>query len=294
MKVFYHADLDGMCSAAIVYQWAKVNNKNINCEDFIQMEYGSNDILDKTLFDINYLDYAFVLDFCFSVEEMEWLKLISDLVWIDHHKTSIEKIKPIEKNLNGIRDVSEAACVLTWKHCFPNENIPRAVLLLGDYDIWRFEYDDSLAYQYGMRAKGNISPTCDTWATLFSSVGDTYLADIIIEDGKSILNYLKQSNKEYIETYSFEGELDGYSAIICNIGRASSQIFDSIYDPEKYDLMIAFVMTSKKTWRVSLYSTKENIDCSEIAKRRGGGGHKGAAGFVSTDSLFPSITLQKN
>jgi nanoRNase/pAp phosphatase (c-di-AMP/oligoRNAs hydrolase) len=34
-----------------------------------------------------------------------------------------------------------------------------------------------------------------------------------------------------------------------------------------------------KLWTVSLYTTKEHIDVSQIAKKRGGGGHKQAAGF---------------
>lgn len=33
-------------------------------------------------------------------------------------------------------------------------------------------------------------------------------------------------------------------------------------------------------WRVSLYSTKPEVDCGAIAKLLGGGGHRGAAGFI--------------
>lgn len=34
-----------------------------------------------------------------------------------------------------------------------------------------------------------------------------------------------------------------------------------------------------------LYSEDESISCKEIAERHGGGGHKGAAGFRSTNLL---------
>jgi nanoRNase/pAp phosphatase (c-di-AMP/oligoRNAs hydrolase) len=37
-------------------------------------------------------------------------------------------------------------------------------------------------------------------------------------------------------------------------------------------------------WIISLYS--RNIDVSEIAKKYGGGGHKGAAGFHCKDLPF--------
>jgi len=42
--------------------------------------------------------------------------------------------------------------------------------------------------------------------------------------------------------------------------------------------MIPFVFTGKH-WTFSLYTTKDEVDCSVIAKSKGGGGHKKAAGF---------------
>jgi len=41
-----------------------------------------------------------------------------------------------------------------------------------------------------------------------------------------------------------------------------------------------------KKWSYSVYSTKPDIDCSAFAKRYGGGGHKGAAGFYSDSLIF--------
>jgi hypothetical protein len=55
---------------------------------------------------------------------------------------------------------------------------------------------------------------------------------------------------------------------------------------EPYDLMITFCRRSDKLWNVSLYSTKDNVDCGVIAKSFGGGGHKGAAGFQCGELPF--------
>jgi len=59
-----------------------------------------------------------------------------------------------------------------------------------------------------------------------------------------------------------------------------SQIFQSVYNPELHDLMIyiSYNITNKE-FSVSLYSTKDDIDASELAKQFWGGGHHGAAGF---------------
>ena len=42
--------------------------------------------------------------------------------------------------------------------------------------------------------------------------------------------------------------------------------------------MIGYCYTGTK-WSISLRSSKPEFDVSIIAKQRGGGGHKGAAGF---------------
>ena len=70
----------------------------------------------------------------------------------------------------------------------------------------------------------------------------------------------------------------------------NSQMFDSIWNPDKHDAMCTFCWKKDK-WTVSLYSTKDNVDVSEICKARGGGGHKGAAGFQCSE--LPSGFLKQ-
>ena len=48
--------------------------------------------------------------------------------------------------------------------------------------------------------------------------------------------------------------------------------------------MIPFRFDGKE-WSYSLYTTKD-IDCSALAKKYGGGGHKKAAGFKADFNLF--------
>ena len=53
----------------------------------------------------------------------------------------------------------------------------------------------------------------------------------------------------------------------------------------KHDIMIMYGVKPGEI-KYSLYSAKDEFDVSEIAKRYGGGGHKGAAGFYSKELLF--------
>ena len=62
---------------------------------------------------------------------------------------------------------------------------------------------------------------------------------------------------------------------------------------KKHDIMLPFASHKNGKWKLSLYSTKKKINCGEIAKLFGGGGHKGAAGFISEKLPFSISELQK-
>lgn len=77
---------------------------------------------------------------------------------------------------------------------------------------------------------------------------------------------------------AFEREaFGGLKALCLNEGVFSSETMKT-QKPERYDVLIGFVY-NKSFWRVSLRTLKDDVDVSEIAKKRGGGGHKKAAGF---------------
>ena len=54
---------------------------------------------------------------------------------------------------------------------------------------------------------------------------------------------------------------------------------------ETHDMVCRFAYNGKG-WTYSLYSSNPEIDCSEIAKQYGGGGHRGAAGFKLDHCIF--------
>ena len=61
------------------------------------------------------------------------------------------------------------------------------------------------------------------------------------------------------------------------------------YHADGYDGAACFHYDGvRKVWAFSLYNDNGEVDCSAIAKQFGGGGHKGAAGFVTNDltSIF--------
>lgn len=269
MKCFYHkSDLDGHASGAIVRQ------NNPECET-IGVDY--NDTLDSLgmVGEFQPGELVFVVDFSFSLKDMEYLNDHTKLVWIDHHKSAIEKCESI--SCAGVREIGKAGCELTWQYINPRST-PRVIKLLGRYDVWDHSNPDVLPFQYGFRTLENTLPDSDIWEYyLLPNPGGV---DEVIRVGNIILNYERKQNEIYAKGMHYESEFEGLRAIVINRAFQNSKIFDSVYDPEKHDIMVLFGVKPGE-FKYSLYSTKPEIDVSKIAVKYGGGGHAGAAGFYS-------------
>ena len=85
---------------------------------------------------------------------------------------------------------------------------------------------------------------------------------------------------QYTERFSFLHNFEGYRCICINGSLGSSVMFDTVYDKKKHDLMLIFVNCNNTFWKISLYTYSEDIDVGAIAKKFGGGGHRGAGGFT--------------
>jgi oligoribonuclease NrnB/cAMP/cGMP phosphodiesterase (DHH superfamily) len=285
MKIFYHsADLDGHCSGALV--------KEAYPEaELCPINYGDKFPWDEIQSD----EIVFMVDF--SLEPITLMWALNDkckqLVWIDHHKSAIEsyidafRARDDKQGLSGVRVVGKAACELTWEYLYPDKALPEFIKLLGRYDAWDHSDPDKweqeiLPFQMGMRLT-ETDPNKNPWAWAFTwksiALGDEKrIIDINICNGKTIIAYQKQQNAAYMQSHAYECTWEGQRCILINSGKENSQTFESMYDPAKHDLMIAYSNVKGQYWTVSLYS--ETVDCSEIAKKYHGGGHKGAAGFA--------------
>lgn len=258
IKCFYHNDLDGQCAA----YWVLVAMGDV---ELMEIDYRDPFPIDQ----ITAEDVVWLVDY--STDQMEELKKkCSRLVWIDHHKTAIDQYDP---DIIGVRVSGIAACELTHQYLFPQVPVaPKFTRLIGDWDVWKFVYEDTRPFHYGMGLYPT-KPRCNIWTQLAEDHDEGFL-DTIVDSGYIIMKYLAQSNKNYLDAYSYRCTLDGHFALVCNKAGGSSEFFRS---SPGYPLYISYVHDGKK-YRVSLYSTV--IDVGELAKQHGGGGHRGAAGFI--------------
>ena len=306
--IYHNRDLDGFTSGAIVKKWHdKLNDYPDNVKKgelkLIGYDYGLPIPYDK----IPEGESIIMIDVSLKMSEMSKLARHSkNLIWIDHHISAIKEYEafmteqeehyhPYFKAVlqNGI-----AACEIAWNYLFPNQVMPKAIKLLGEYDTWRNNdkerwENEILPFQFGMRLYCN-SPETFPKALIYNDVEreSWETVDYIVKQGKTVLQYQTMLNEIQCKNAAFEYDFNGYKAICLNGGGFNSDVFKSVYDETKHDIMMPFQFNGKQ-WTISLYTTKDNIDCSAIAKSKGGGGHKKAAGFQVTniESIFNFVLL---
>lgn len=285
--IYYHgADFDGKASGAVVYNALKGDSEPVQLK---AIDYGTYDFQEEYEKWTDEVSEVYLVDFSFQGNMDKAHKKLGDkLIFIDHHKTAIEEIEGMD--IKGVREVGKAACRLCWDYFHPNDEEPEAIKLIGMYDVWDLT-EKVEKFQLGV-SLFDLAPDSATWNSLFKSSPDL-ISDICIK-GETIGKYLSIENAQFAKRYGFEVKIDGYNAICLNQGKGSKP-FDSIFDPEKHDLRLSFCKMQKEgQWRVSFYSDETGPDVSELAKSRGGGGHRGASGCEVTTSQLNEILKEQS
>jgi oligoribonuclease NrnB/cAMP/cGMP phosphodiesterase (DHH superfamily) len=274
---FHHNDPDGHASGAIV-KYALGDSVTL-----IESDYDGTpipwDLVEKA-------EQVIVTDFSFPVDVMKRLADGRELVWIDHHKSAMLEFEGIADDWPGIRDIFEAACVLTWKYFFPKRPVPRAIVLIGDRDIWRWAEEDTGAFNESVYNQDHNANNADFWKPLFDD-NQAVLAKMI-EEGAWLREISLRRVDHMMAARSFEVRFEAHNTLVVNT-RGNGDVGNYGRD-RGYEIVYTYVdemQAGGLTTVVTLYSNK--IDVSVIAKRFGGGGHAGAAGFSFPrgESPFP-------
>lgn len=264
---FHHNDNDGHASGAIV-RYALGDAVML-----IESDYDGTPIPWEL---VEQAEQVIVTDFSFPVADMQRLAEGRELVWIDHHKSAIAELAGIADHWPGIRDCSEAACVLTWRYFFPQRPVPRAVILIGDRDIWRWAEENTGPFNESLYNQDHQAKNAALWKPLLED--DPSTLERMIAEG-IWLREIKLRNVEHMmQARGFEVWFDGYRTLAVNT-RGNGDVGDYGRD-RGYEIVYAYVDKMQRdglTTVVTLYSGQ--VDVSVIATRYGGGGHAGAAGF---------------
>jgi hypothetical protein len=231
---------------------------------------------------------------------------VSRLIWIDHHKTSIEKF---DSRINGYRIDGVAACRLTWqwlgqsgahavsighgyilpeKQDFLDRKVtePLAVRLAGEYDIWDKRDPRAETFQYALRCSNQPD---ESFQSLLQDDSPTeQLIGEMLKLGEAAQHYAQRTDASVCKYRTWLMEWEGFKFLCVNSARFNSLFFASRDLPETgHDALLGFCYDGK-CWTVSLYHAKHrtDLDLSVIAKKYGGGGHRGACGFTTQKLPF--------
>ena len=270
MKIIAHNDLDGRASAFWVYYAYRRE------AELIEVDYNKS----VPIYSVEPNEKVFIVDFSIKPNEMtDLLGITPDVVWIDHHISSIQEYDNFLPKIKGVREVGKAACLLTFEYLYPGKEPPEFTKLISDFDLWKFEYGDRTRhFAYGLQSVNN-KPDSPIWAKLTNK---DYVEQLISE-GKSIKRYREHWTSDLRSKLGFETIFEDYRCFALNLGSSSADAFGDLEDA--YDIVISFSYNGKE-FIITMYSN--SIDVSKIAKKYGGGGHVGAAGFSA--KTLPFVT----
>ena len=278
MLCIHHNDLDGRASAAIVAR------RLPKCR-FVMADYR-----DFPFTEIQKEEQVIIVDY--SPPADMWPAVVAQcaptyVTWIDHHGTAIaayEKLPAsIKSQILGIQSTSGCGARLCWLYFYRDIPVPRSLDLIDAWDrhIFTPENKDAvIQFAMGMEINAQV-PAAPMWEGIFAD--DTRILDIILSQGRIVVAYQEVEAARAIEdAYILDWEKRNW--LTANTSLAASRLFDIWKDntelfPEVTPRAQIVWLFDGKNYTVHLHS--EEVDVSVLAKKYGGGGHPGAAGFVA-------------
>ena len=280
---FHHNDTDGRASGAIV-RYALGPEVQL-----IESDYDGTPINWEA---VERAERVVVVDFSFSMPEMLRMAEGRQMAWIDHHKSALAEFQEVAVGWAGLRDSSEAACVLCWKYFFPERPTPRAVVLIGDRDVWRWAEADTGAFNEGLYVLDSRVQNDDLWRKLLED--DPQTVDGIVREGQRLREIHLNDVARMVKARGFAVRFEGHHTLAVNapgdgdIGQRGRDL--------GYKVVYCYVdqlQNGRLYTNVTLFSRE--VDVSVIARKYGGGGHAGASGFSfpRDKSPFPDESVVK-
>jgi len=225
-----------------------------------------------------------MLDFTYNNEITK--KLIAEaesFIIIDHHKSAVVELHDISCTKF---DMSKSGAMMAWEFFHPGKDAPKFIEYIQDRDLWTWE----LPYSREFSAAFDMVP----WEfNAFEQFEDASVIDDAIKRGSYILAYSKTVIKKIVDKATrkrMKVKDKDYDVMIVNSSHWMSEIGSALAKDCDVAFIYFFDHDSLK-YRVSLRAFHEHIDCTEISKQFGGGGHRKAAGFGLPMSTHPESLM---
>jgi oligoribonuclease NrnB/cAMP/cGMP phosphodiesterase (DHH superfamily) len=164
--------------------------------------------------------------------------------------------------------------------------MPTIIHHIGRWDVWDHSDEETTLVHFGLMSQDARVDSPIWWKLLPATPEERstpeYVANYmaLLHDGEILRRYKMVQDARTAKAGYFTTKLDGHTVLAINAG-GNSDLLASVWDPTKWEFVLLFVL-NYRGWKVSLFQSTGGADVNvgEIAKRYGGGGHRGAAGFT--------------
>lgn len=215
---------------------------------------------------------------------LEIKAIVNKLIIIDHHPDS--NILNNSKEPNFIYDSTYSAAYLCWKYFYPKKSIPNFIKLISDNDTgtWKMKNSKELTsfVRYNIKTvlkHENFKKTSKLQSKEFLKLG--------IQIGTYYMEYENQLIETITKNAVFK-RWGKYKIMIINstIPKLGGKIATKLSEKPGIDIGIVYRKLDDEKYLFSMRSNKKHIDLNKIATKYGGGGHTGAASFVTNKNIF--------
>lgn len=302
IRVYHHNDADGLASAFLIAKECVKKNKEY---ELIEMDYSKSFPIEN----ITSEDTVYILDY--SIEPAEMIKLLritDKVIWIDHHKSAIERYKDWSKSIvypdielvEGIRQVGISGCALTYLYLegydytsmkeedklnrmyYDFDLAPLYLQLINDWDVWNHNIPETKPFMTALNIKLDISIIADLDEDAYEMtplgrcmIGDlerTSLAMQLIHNGDKYIEYRKVWSEQLRDRYGFTTfiyDADRDRQLEAYVLNIGNANSEFFGGKiNQYDLIISVCFDGER-FRYSLYSNKDYVDCGKLARQFG-------------------------
>jgi hypothetical protein len=203
------------------------------------------------------------------------------VVVLDHHVSSLQRFESDPELVRRLRaaghhvhfDLSHSGAILAWEHFHPGVPAPTLLRYVEDQDLWAWKLPDSEAVN---AAIGSYPRQIDVWDELAGRDATGLAAEgipILRAHREEVVRLLRTAHPVALGSRRIEA---------VNSPLLRSAVGHELAQRAAYGVPwgLLYRLTGDRV-DVSLYSIGE-LDVSKVARERGGGGHRNAAGFTVT------------
>lgn len=243
---------------------------------------------------------VYIVDFSYPEETLRAMHGKGHVVKVlDHHASAERDLKVLQdKPPLGIEvyfNMEESGATLTWwhlntwpQHPNPPKWMPKLFKYIRDRDLWRWELPHGREISMVLRT---LPQHFESWQLFMHELEDERTFSQVITRGQAICTYADQLMAEQAKRATWR-TLQGHTVPVVNATTLFSEVGDTLCKAHPEAPFVAYYFDRSDNKRQWGLRSRGGFDCSVVAKAYGGGGHPGAAGFVTELGWLPNVVAE--